>query len=97
MSACCAPTALVFSTLFTMQDVQAQFFAQLEAIKNVPGRVLANYPAFFSLGLINIVTATVINAVPSLPGYGGDVLNAALNGFADVTKHVAWEATRVAA
>lgn len=65
-------------------------------IQQIPGRVLANWPAFFSFGLVNYVSGMLIAALPQMSGYAGVMERAAIGGARDVVTMVTWEATKTA-
>lgn len=67
---------------------------QWVGIQAIPSRVFANWPAFFSFGLVNYVTSMIIDAVPNLGGYAGLVERAAIGGARDVITMVTWESIR---
>lgn len=69
---------------------------QYAAIAQIPGRVLANWPSFFTFGLVNYVSGMLLSAVPNLGGYAGLVERAAIGGARDVITMVTWEATKTA-
>jgi hypothetical protein len=58
----------------------------------IPGRVLANWPAFFGIALVDYVTGMVMNSLPNMGGgMIGLVYNSAVNGASRVVDHVAWD------
>ena len=69
---------------------------QFEAVKNIPMRVLANWPAYFGFFGVNYIAGIVLSAVPQLGGTVGVVEQAAVQGFVNVLNHVTWEAVKVA-
>ncbi len=77
-----------------MDDTKNKLYAQLEAIKGIPMKVICNWPAFLSFGLIDWAATAIIRGVPGMTGTSGEILDIALNGFRDTTKFVTWEAVR---
>ncbi len=78
----------------TMDNAQAKLWAQVEAIKGIPCKILLNWPAFLSFGLIDWAATAIIRGVPGMTGVSGEILDIALNGFRDTTKFVTWEAVK---
>jgi hypothetical protein len=78
-----------------MEQTKMQFWSQLEKIKNIPGRVIANWPAYFSFALSDYAVAMIVGVTPAIGGPVGTVINYGLVGFRDVAKQVTWEAVRM--
>ena len=91
---CCTSSVVFILSLVSMQDVQSKFYAQVEAIKNIPMRIVSNWPAFFSFGFVDFAINSLINMVPMVDGGAGTVLTYTLRGMRDTTKQVTWEAIR---
>ncbi len=96
MSVCCATSAvgpLILTTgVYNMQDVSSKLNAQIEGVKNIPMRVVANWPTFFTFGLVDWVVNSIIFAIPAVDGMGGSVLTGTLRGMRDTFKFVTWGA-----
>ena len=78
-----------------MDRLNAAAMQQYAGLATIPGRVLSNWPAFFSFGLVNYVSGLVLSAIPTMSGYTGVVERAAIGGARDVITMVTWEATKV--
>lgn len=100
MNICCvnnASTFILASTAYTMQglpqtNIQNQLYAQIEGIKNIPMRVVSNWPAFLSFGAIDYVVNQLVSLVPMVDGAAGTFVVGVLRGFRDTTKFVTWGA-----
>lgn len=77
-------------------NVGNSLMQQVEAMKNIPMRVLANWPAFFGFFGVNYLAGVVLSAVPQLGGTIGVIEAAAVQGAVNVLNHVTWEAIKVA-
>jgi hypothetical protein len=78
----------------SLSNIQGQAMDQVSRISSIPMRVLNNWPAWFSISLVNYAAGMVLAAVPRAGGMAGTVLDAAVNGAAQTITMVTWEAVR---
>jgi hypothetical protein len=76
-------------------DAGAKLMHQIEMIKGIPGRVLANWPAFLGFAAVNYVSNLALMLIPRVGGVAGTIETAALQGAVQVIDHVTWEAVHV--
>lgn len=79
---------------YTMQTSEAAG-KQLNGLKEIPGVVLSNWPAFFGFSVVRYVSSLVLGMIPNVGGVAGRLETVAMAGAVDVINHVAWEKLRV--
>lgn len=67
---------------------------QLAGIKQIPGAVLNNWPAFFGFTTVDYITGMIMRVIPDAGGVLGTIETAALSGMLKVINHVTWEKLR---
>lgn len=72
-------------------SVSTDLMTQVEGIKNIPGLVLQNWPAFIGFAAVNWGKAVIESLVPRMGGNIGMLERMIIGGFDNVVTMVTWE------